>query len=299
MIETYKHREAVFRKQEKWRLTTARFLLDGPVLPLVTDTLRVAEAVRHALMTRFQRHCHRRQYGHANRPYQELFRSEVLAGKDADGQALREHRHAYYLPTAEGDPRWITHVTVTAADGFGADEVAALNALRTLRLADESPELRVQLVGLGNQQDFRAPLLGESTVWISATPFVVTRYPKRRGTKRDRPEHYATPRDFAAHVLREELDRLRARRPDLPAVIAVEPLEGLGPAGALRPIQFQRFRQKRGDDGGRRPNGAFRLTFAAPVHGPLCLGHSCHFGLGLFLPAPPSGERRPPADVFG
>ena len=25
-------------------------------------------------------------------------------------------------------------------------------------------------------------------------------------------------------------------------------------------------------------------TFAAPVRGPLCLGHSCHFGLGLFLP---------------
>src|SRR5262249_36245412 len=153
-------------------------------------------------------HCHRRKYGHAGKPYQELFCSKVLSGKDSDGQPLRQHRHAYYLPIAEGsDPRWITHVTVAAADGFGADEVAALNALRRLKREDESPELRVQLVGLGDRQDFRALLLEESTVWVSATPFVVTRYPKLRGTKRDRPDDYASPCDFVRHVLRQELMR--------------------------------------------------------------------------------------------
>ena len=52
-----------------------------------------------------------------------------------------------------------------------------------------------------------------------------------------------------------------------------------------RPIQFRRFRQKLNDDGGRRPAGAFRLTFEAPINGPIALGHSCHFGLGLFVPA--------------
>lgn len=25
--------------------------------------------------------------------------------------------------------------------------------------------------------------------------------------------------------------------------------------------------------------------FTASVRGPLCLGHSCHFGLGLFVPS--------------
>jgi CRISPR-associated protein Csb2 len=29
-----------------------------------------------------------------------------------------------------------------------------------------------------------------------------------------------------------------------------------------------------------------RLTFAEPVSGPLCLGHSSHFGLGLFAAVP-------------
>jgi hypothetical protein len=33
----------------------------------------------------------------------------------------------------------------------------------------------------------------------------------------------------------------------------------------------------------------FRLTFRTAFAGPLCLGHSWHFGLGLFVP---TAERR-------
>jgi CRISPR-associated protein Csb2 len=175
---------------------------------------------------------------------------------------------------------WILMRRPWAAGGFGAGEVAALNALRRLKVDDESPELRVQLVGLGDRHDFRVPLLEQSTVWISATPFVVTRYPKLRGTKRDRPEDYASPRAFARHVLQQELQR----RLDLPPVVSITEEEFLG-VQRLRPLQFKRFRRKPGDDGGRRPAGGFRITFSAPVVGPVCLGHSCHFGLGLFLPS--------------
>ena len=53
-----------------------------------------------------------------------------------------------------------------------------------------------------------------------------------------------------------------------------------------RPIQFKRYRSKRSDDGGRRLSGAFRVRFERPVMGPVALGHSSHFGLGLFVPAP-------------
>ena len=28
-----------------------------------------------------------------------------------------------------------------------------------------------------------------------------------------------------------------------------------------------------------------RITFSEPIKGPVFLGHSCHFGLGLFVPA--------------
>lgn len=262
--------------------TVARFLLDGPVLPLVVDTLRVAEAFRNAVMCQFQRWCRRNpdlaeEFRRIDQP--ERFSSPTFAGKELNGQLRKDHRHAFYLPTADTDDcRRLRHVLVTARDGFGPGEVAALNGLRKLRLGEED-ELSVQLVGLGTKSDFCTPLLGTSKIWISATPFVVTRYPKLRGSKRDRPEDYASPRDFARHILQQEIRRW----PELPQVMAIEDVEYLG-RQRLRTLQFQRFRSKRDDDGGRRPAGAFRITFRAPVIGPLCLGHSCHFGLGLFVP---------------
>lgn len=286
------------------RPSVARFLLDGPVLPLITESLHLAETFRRGLLSRFQRSCHRRRYGRATTPFKELFRSRVLSGKHVDGQFLRDdHCHAFYLCTAEGgDPRWITHLTVTALDGFGPDEVAAMNEIRRLRLDDNANECRVQLIAIGQQNEFRNPLLQESATWVSATPFVVTRHAKRRGRKRDAPETLASSAAFAEVVLREELERLAERRGALPAVTSIEPLmEGeafrIAPAdwrrdaGAVsfRLLQFKRFRRKHGDDGGRRPSGAFKITFAEPVRGPICLGYSCHFGMGLFLPTADEG----------
>jgi CRISPR-associated protein Csb2 len=206
-----------------------------------------------------------------------------VLGKDAEGQPLLGHRHAFVLPTDEDADDRLDHVTVVAEQGFSPDEVRALDRLRQVSFGEGDP-LRLLLVGLGTEQDFNSPLFAASPAWISATPFVVTRYPKLRGRKRDRREDYATVQAFTRHVLGQELERLRERRPGLPALVTIESVDGLGQQRSFRPIQFARSRQKRGDDGNRRPNGAFRLVFEAPVSGPLCLGHSCHFGLGLFLP---------------
>jgi CRISPR-associated protein Csb2 len=203
-------------------------------------------------------------------------------GKNEHGQPRTGHEHAFFLPADEDADGRIDHLTVFAPMAFNALECQALDRLRRLPFGQGDP-LPLLLVGLGREQDFRAPLLDKSTVWISATPFVVTRYPKRRGTKRDRPEDYASPRAFTRHVLRQELQR----RPGYPEIVSIEDEEVIG-THRLRPIQFKRFRSKSGDDGGRRPAAGFRITFAGPVSGPLCLGHLCHFGLGLFLPSQPS-----------
>jgi CRISPR-associated protein Csb2 len=279
------------RPVDRPRPTIARFLLDGPVLPLVVDTLSVAEAFRAAAMSQFQRWCQRHpeaagQFRRTDK--QDEFSSPTLSGKDLNGTIRTDHRHAFYLPTAEGDdPRWITHVTLAARDGFLPEEIAALNGIRGLGMGDTPDKLRVQLVGLGRPEDFQAPMLKVSTVLVSATPFLVTRFPKLRGSKRDSPEDYASPQAFVRHVLQQEI----SRRPELPPLVSLEELELIG-TQRLRPIQFKRYRGKQGDDGGRRPAGGFRLTFKEPVRGPLCLGHSCHFGLGLFVPTPSSSAAR-------
>lgn len=260
------------------RPTVARFPLEWPVLLLATVTVRVTEAVRRAVLSRYQRRHHTRHYGHPGPQYRQAFRSPVLAGKDAAGRPLAGHRHAHVLPTAEGtDPRRLTHVTVYAPDGFGPDETAALAGLRAVRA--DATDLRVQLVGLGRPGDFTAPLFGRSAVWASATPFVAHRHYKRRGRRRDAPPPAGPDgRPAVVAVLVGELvDRLGVGRLAAVGVLACG-------AGGVRAVEFRRGRSRVGDDGFARPFGHLRLTFAEPVAGPLCLGYGSHYGLGLFVP---------------
>lgn len=294
-------------------ITVARYALDGTVLPLITETLPVAESARITLMGIFKRLKLDQHYGGraprtipADAPW---FRSDVFSGKDDEGTPLTDHRHAYYLPTDEDGDGRLDHLTVMAEMGFRSDddapEVRTLDQFRRLRWGDGEP-LNLLLVGLGTATDFRSLLFHASPRWVSATPFVATRHQKKSGCKRDPADllGFDNQPAFVQAVLREELKRLSQRRvaaghSPLPDIVAIELLfddarvtrinprhwHGSNATGpAVRPVQFKRFRRKRNDDGGRRANGAWRIVFSEPVTGPICLGHSSHFGLGLFLP---------------
>jgi len=273
-------RNAKLNPNSAVRRTIARYLLDGPVLPLVTETLFIAEQARRWLLSNCKYLAHRKAPGSPE--FNIWQRAPALSGKDDEGRPRTGHQHAYFLPADEDGDGRLDHLTIFAPMGFNDLECQAINRLRQLSFED-GERLQLLLIGLGKERDFRTPLLDESTVWVSATPFVVTRYPKLRGAKRDRPEDYASPQIFACHVLIQEL-----KRRELPEVVSIG-FENLIGVHKLRSIQFKRFRsRKRGDDGGNRPTGGFRITFTKPVRGPLCLGHSCHFGLGLFFPDHPN-----------
>lgn len=270
----------------------ARFALDSAVLPLVTETLPVAETARRSLMGLYGRLC--------PLPDGSKGRSAIYCGKDARSQPLEGHGHAHYLPTDEDGDGRLDHLTIVAADGFGPDELKALDCLRVLKNWERERSghpLRVLLLGLGRLNDYEPPPLRPALVWESATPFVAPRHLKKSGTKRDPRELWGSPAVFLETVLREELARLIERRADLKDVsassIEIKPLADssgvfrIG-AGRLRPMLFKRYQQKRGDDGSSRPAGAFRIIFPREVRGPICLGHSSHFGMGLFVPAPVS-----------
>jgi CRISPR-associated protein Csb2 len=246
------------------KATLGRYALDATVLPSVSETLPLAEATRRALLAR----C----------------RSSIFSGKDAEGVRLLTHGHAYNLPTDEDGDGRIDHINILATDGFGPQEVAALDRLRALSLG-EGADYRLLLVGLGVPHDFNVPFLGRSRCWESATPFLASRHCKSRGQRKDPPDLRGGGGsiEFARLVLGEELARLRQSRPDIPEPATIDLLPE-NRIGRLRPLQFKRFRQKAGDDGGRRAAGAFRITFPEPITGPLVLGHSSHFGLGLFVP---------------
>jgi len=275
------------RMKKMPRLTVARFAVDGVVLPPVENTLGIAELARRTAMGIYRR-IEEHPYDGNKAENTELPHSDVFSGKDRNGQPLKGHKHAYYLPTDEDDDGRIDHLTIVAEMGFSPQEVNTLNMMRSLKLIGDEA-LHLLLLGIGQKGIIQAPkVFGPSRVWISATPFIATRHQKARGKKKDPPEILGADNQkaFAKHVLLEEIIRIQKIGPDLPAPETVEFLNEEHRMGAhrLRPIQFKRFRQKPTDDGGRRAAGAFRITFAEPVRGPICLGHSSHFGMGLFVP---------------
>lgn len=279
----------VLQSRKEHKVQVARFALDSAVLPLVTETLPVAESARRMLMGIYGRQFSQSDGSKA--------KSAVFAGKDEVSQPLSGHGHAYYLPTDEDGDGRLDHLTVIASDGFGPREVRALDSLRELKGPGEMLSrhpLRVLLLGLGRLEEYEHGPLRTSQVWVSATPFIATRYLKKRGTKRDPEDLWSNPTAFLTAVLKEELMRLIGRRADLRDLsadtISAQPLidaNGVFHIGRkqLRTIEFRRFRQKTGDDGGRRHSGSFWITFPVPAKGPICLGHSSHFGMGLFVPS--------------
>lgn len=272
---------------QQQKMSVARFALNSTVLPRITDTLPVAESARRTLMGIYGRLFSQHDSSKA--------RSAIFAGKNETSQPLSGHGHAYYLPTDEDGDGRLDHLTVVASEGFGPREVRSLDCLKELKGLGEIRSrhpLRTLLLGFGRLGEYDPGPCGCFQAWISATPFIATRYLKKRGTKRDPEELWNNHAAFLTTVIKEELRRFRDRRADLrdlPAdAISVQPIidaNGVFRVGwkQLRPIEFRRFRQKAGDDGGQRASGGFRLTFPRPVKGPICLGHSSHFGMGLFV----------------
>lgn len=269
----------------------ARLALDSTVLPLTTETLSVAESARIALMSR---------YGWITKQGDIKGKSEIFSGKDAAGNRLSHHGHCRYLPTDEDGDGRLDHLTLIAEDGFGDDELAAIHSLRKIksRKREESGhDLGVLLLGTGTLDGSQPTSSGPaatSATWISATPYLSHRHPKTHGRKKDKPEELTSHTAFTEARIREDLARLLDRRGDLKGLqldqIKIELLadeNGVYRIGTRRqrPIEFQRFRQKHGDDGGKRRCGAFTITFPRKVPGPICLGHSCYYGMGLFLPS--------------
>lgn len=264
-------------------VTTFRFALDSTVLPLVTETLPVAEAARLRCMG---------IHGRLTTINGKKGRSDILSGKDEGGQPLGDHSHAYYLPTDEDGDGRLDHLTICAAGGFGSDERRALDRLRLLRTSCQSEErhpLRLLLLGMGVMDEYVPGPLRPSKVWVSVTPYLASRYAKTTGRHR---VDLGSPEARADFLQNDLQSLLAAVRPDLAGeggmLASIEPLwedNVFKVSKRWRTIQFKRFRSKPGDDGGRRLAGAFRLVFDRPVRGPIALGWSSHFGMGLFMPS--------------
>jgi len=249
----------------------ARFALGGSRPPKLTDGIVLAERVHAALV--------------------ELSDgSATFTGCDDGRRPLSGHNHAYILPESiqalgRGRGGEITSVTVYAPAGFGRRERSALEALREVR--GDGIVADLTLLGLGFTEEFggtdaargESPLLAESRIWTSRTPFIPTRYPKATragapkldpasGLQIGSPEH--------------ELLRLLSLA-GFPKPVAVDPAPVIEIGGER--VEWASFRRSRSSGDGRRAGSAgygFRIEFPEPVRGPVALGYGAHFGMGGF-----------------
>jgi CRISPR-associated protein Csb2 len=248
---------------EDIRPTVARFALSSAVLPRLTDALFIGERIRQALMAKSR----------------GLNGSEhalpVFSGKALDGSPLNDnHEHAFYLPSDDDGDGRLDHITVYAAQGFDKYAQQALGALRKV-WGSGGHDIHTVLVGLGQPEDYggcavqkgQSPQLAESRIWVSRTPFLLARHPKRNG------------KDSPTAQVRVELIRQ-----GFPDPVKVTSLDHTVIAGKkLRWLEFQRIR-KQGNGRLAGPRGyGFRIEFRESVNGPIALGYACHFGLGQFV----------------
>ncbi len=278
------------RKNE--RPTVARFAVCGSVRPLLTEAVSIGERVRKVLMG-----CSKKVRSDANA-------SVVFSGKQADGSPLGEgHQHAHYLCEAAAGDRRITHLTIFAPTGFDAEDELAFGRLAQCGIwGRDGNDLQLVLLGVGRAEDFggqnekagQSKLLASSPVWISRTPFVLTRHL----TRKTQPGREAIANDPKLQTALIEAVRFElAQRPQFRSLaenVLIEPMLDREQSGTILGGHFTswlKFRRERLSGGGSRAGShgfGFRLTFrdssGSPISvcGPISLGYGCHFGLGLF-----------------
>jgi len=256
------------RPVSRRRPTVARFAVAGTVRPRLTEAIYVGETMRQALMSRSDA-------------------AAVFAGKDAEGVPLQGHQHAYVLPADDDDDGRIDHITVYCAEGFDGEAQRALAGVNRLWQSSGRPDLQLVLIGLGEPQayggpDARAgqtPQLAGSRVWVSRTPFVLTRHPKLRKNGSPKLRADGTWIDGPEDQLRRAL-----RQQGYPEPTALECLEQAVIRG--KPVRWLSFARERRSGAGSRCSAlgyGFRVAFAEQVTGPLALGYGCHFGLGQLV----------------
>jgi CRISPR-associated protein Csb2 len=231
---------------------TVCYAVYGKPLPRIEDAVRFGEWLRWAAM------------GQAKRLLGEDRLPSLLSGHGLP--ADNRHQHAFFIPESNAKGQ-IHRAIIHIPGGFDADIRRVLERLDKLKNRD-GQEWRLLLEHIGEKSEFRERvlLLREATVWQSVTPYL-------------HPWHRKKSLDIEAQIRRE------CRERGLPALDWLQPMDQVMVEGRrLRPIDFHRFRRKRGLVQPDTQGSLWQLRFSESISGVLTLGFGNHFGLGLFEP---------------
>lgn len=197
-----------------------------------------------------------------------------MVGKNASGEPLEGNRHTEFLVWCDdGQPTRL--VVWRGSRAFDADEheailLAGARGASWAAAGSDADEWKVRLVPL----DRDAPVppgfdCQASAAWESVTPYVPPRHHLRGARERD------------GESMAEQIQR-ELRQRGLAGATEVE-VDIVGAPTWVSVHIPRRGANKRAFIGERRGQSA-RLRFPSPVMGPIRLGHSSSFGLGLFRP---------------
>ena len=257
---------------------------------------------------------------HLCKSYGDGTPSFAMFGHERPSDAVGDHQHAFYLPMAErsaseNEPgkeaeHFLRYLHIWCPYGFTQAEVQILQSLQRLDWGGGRYPVRPVLIALSLEPPPDAPFsTGQkpARLWRSASPFVPPRYFYRGGgaktklKEKDRPELQLAECLKASGVnVSGEIRRFpflgNAMRNDPPSweIVRVELGEETAGGESLVKVPVHRNGSDRQRGFERRIGGFFQIDFDEPVAiKQPALGHSCHFGLGLFVPAEPTGIGRP------
>lgn len=200
-----------------------------------------------------------------------------MAGKNQNNEPLKGHRHTEFLAWCEhGQPTRL--FAWRGSRAFDADEqeailLAASYDVSWAAAGSDANDWKVRLIPLGRDVPAPPGFDGrDSVLWESVTPYVPPRHHLRGGKERE-------GESMAEQISRELQRRGLNERVEVQLV---------GPPVWVSVHVPRREASKRASIGDRRGQ-AVLLRFAAPVAGPIRLGHSSSYGLGLFRP----GQEQP------
>ncbi len=241
---------------------------------IVRLTARYRSAViRELILIKTEGRC--RNWSAAPKPVRSAV-SDML-GKDAEGSPSKVHHHTEFLSWGEsGTP---TRLLVwRGARPFDADEQQAILRAAEQEISwaargQDSDAWKVRLIPLDSAVPHPRGFDGKyETTWRSLTPYVPPRHYLRSGKLRG-------SESIAAQIRRE----LRLRGMPESEHVNIEEMREATWVAVHVPARQSQARAFLGD----RRGYWLQLTFPTPVAGPLRLGHSSSFGLGLFSPVDP------------
>jgi CRISPR-associated protein Csb2 len=276
-------------------LNLLQFAIGGRVLPpkkrwvVVTDRFRGM-----VLRERFKQITGLDQISFSSLSSEQKIEVSLLSGKDADDHPLVDHRHAFFsiIPDEDSQP---VRLVVWRETPFTPDEIDAFlkASQRDIFWDYSTPKWPLRIIPLPfNMVPPESFSNRPHRVWVSLTSLVLP-VARKRFRKSGRERLGETPEMIASRLLEKK---------GLPNPKSIEILsidnQWIDRRNSEEMYQLKSewvsvhrsFKARRKNRDNLERNGALgyylRLNFEEPINGPIIIGESSHFGLGLFVPEP-------------